>query len=110
MSFRFTAEDFERYVKMDEHGGRHIWHYLQELLEEEFGVPFSAAPFVARGDRLQTLSLAPKGTPRSKWDHQAQFHLARSPEKKILTFGLTIRLPRALWPILPGFDFDGKAP
>jgi 5-methylcytosine-specific restriction protein B len=90
MAFCFTEEDFKRYVKQAEHGGRHIWHELQDQMEAAFGVPFSAAPYIPRGDRLRTLWFAPKGTPRSSWANQAQFFLARSIEKKQLTFGLMV--------------------
>lgn len=30
MAFRFTEEDFRRYVKKSEHGGVHIWHELMD--------------------------------------------------------------------------------
>ena len=110
MPFRFTAEDFERYVKMDEHGGRHIWHYLQDRLEEEFGVAFSNNPYVARGDRLQVMWFAAKGTPRARWDHQAQFHLARSIEHKTLSFGLTIECPTASFVEENDYDQDRDGP
>jgi len=90
MTFRFTEEDFKRYVKQTEHDGRHIWHELQDQLEALFGVPFSAAPYIARGDRLRTLWFAPKETPRSVWANQAQFFLARSIEEKQLSFGLMV--------------------
>lgn len=106
MPFRFTAEDFERYVKMDEHGGRHLWHDLQDGLQEEFGVPFSNAPYVARGDRLQTMWFAPKGTPRPKWDNQAQFYLARSIDKRTLSFGLVIECPTTSDVAQYGYDPD----
>lgn len=106
MSFRFTAEDFERYVKMDEHGGRHIWHYLEELLKEEFGVPFSAVPYIARGDRLQSLWFPPRGTPRSNWGNQAQFFLSRSIDKKNLAFGLMVECPTSSDVAQYGFDSD----
>lgn len=110
MPFRFTAEDFERYVKMDEHGGQHIWHYLQDRLQQEFGVSFSNAPYVARGDRLQRMWFAPKGTPRARWDHQAQFHLARSIESKTLSFGLTIECPTASFVEENDYDQDRDGP
>jgi len=90
MAFRFTEEDFKRYVKQTEHGGRHIWHELQDQLEAVFGVPFSTAPYVARGDRLRTLWFSPKGTPRPSWANQAQFFLVRSIEEKQLSFGLMV--------------------
>lgn len=90
MAFRFTEEDFKRYVKQEEHGGWHIWHEIQDQLELAFGIPFSAAPYIARGDRLRTLWFAPMGTPRSNWSNQAQFFLARSTEKKKLTFGVMV--------------------
>lgn len=110
MTFRFTAADFERYVKVSEHGGRHIWHDLQDRLQEEFGVPFSNAPYVARGDRLRTMWFAPTGTPRARWDHQAQFHLARSIERKTLSFGLTIECATASFVKEHGYDQDRDGP
>jgi hypothetical protein len=92
MAFRFTEEDFKRYVKQTEHGGRHIWHELQDKLEALLGVPFSAVPYIARGDRLGVLWFAPRETPRSRisWANQAQFFLSRSIEDKKLSFGLMI--------------------
>ncbi|MGD9100068.1 MAG: hypothetical protein PVF45_06275, partial [Anaerolineae bacterium] len=90
MAFRFTEEDFERYVKMEEHGGRHIWHDLEDQLGTLFGVAFANAPYIARGDRLRTLWFAPKETPRSSWSNQAQFFLIRDIDQKRLTFGLMV--------------------
>ena len=90
MAFRFTTEDFNRYVSKKEHEGRHIWADLQEQLETFYGIPFSATPFVRRGDWLQTLWFAPKDTPRSIWSNQAQFFLVRSIEEKHLKFGLMV--------------------
>ena len=96
MAFCFTEEDFRRYVKKEEHGGRHIWDDLQEQLGELFGVPFSSVPYIARGDRLQRMWFAPKGGPRSIWSNQAQFFLGRNITEKQLTFGLEIeRSPQA---------------
>lgn len=106
MAFRFTKEDFERYVKMDEHEGRHIWHELQERLESEFSVPFAQAPFIARGDRLRTIWFSPKAGPRSKWDNQAQFFLARNIEEKRLFFGLMIECPPLSDVTKSGYDPD----
>ena len=93
IGFYFTEEDFKRYVKVGEHGGRHIWHELLERLQREFEMPFSVVSFEVHGDWLRTLWFAPKNTPRSKWGHQAQFYLARSIEDKRLDFGLTIERP-----------------
>lgn len=90
MAFRFTTEDFNRYVSKEEHEGRHIWNDLQDQFETFYGIPFSAAPFVRRGDWLRTLWFAPKDTPRSIWNNQAQFFLVRSIEEKHLKFGLMI--------------------
>ena len=109
MSFRFTAEDFERYVKAGEHGGQHIWHHLQDRLEQEFGIPFAAVPYIARGDRLQTLWFAPRGIPRPKWDNQAQFFLSRSLEKKNFCFGLMIECPTVSDIAQYGYDPDRDA-
>jgi hypothetical protein len=106
MAFRFTEEDFKRYVKMDEHSGHHIWHELQEQLEREFGVSFSSTPYIARGDRLRTIWFAPTGTPRHKWDNQAQFFLARSIEERQLTYGLMIECPTLTDVAEYGYDED----
>jgi hypothetical protein len=65
--FSFTEEDFQRYVKQEEHGGRHIWHDLQDHLQQLFGIAFSAEPYYARGDRLQLIWFAPKNSPRKSW-------------------------------------------
>jgi hypothetical protein len=97
MGFHFTEEDFERYVTMEEHGGRHIWHYLEDRLEGILAVRFTTNPFVARGDRLQQLWIVPKETRRPDWRHQAMFHLARSIEKERLTFGLSVECPPRQW-------------
>jgi len=93
MAFRFAEEDFRRYVKKEEHGGRHIWDDLQERLGELFGVPFSSTPYVARGDQLRRIWFAPKGGPRSTWMHQAQFFLSRNVTRRQLTFGLEVERP-----------------
>ena len=106
MPFRFTGEDFERYVKMDEHGGRHIWHDLQDRLQRILAVPFTNNPYVARGDRLETLWLVPQGTPRSVWSHQAAFYLARNLKGKHLTFGLNVECPPFDWAEREGADTD----
>ena len=106
MEFRFTEEDFERYVTMEEHGGRHIWHYLQDRLERVLAVSFATNPFVARGDRLQRLWIVPKETPRSDWPHQAMFYLARSVKKRRLTFGLDVECPSVAWAQEQGLDTD----
>ena len=90
MAFRFTEEDFKRYVKQDEHGGHHIWHELEDELQALYNVPFSTAPLIARGDRLQTLWISPKNTPRPSWANQAQFFLQRSIEEKRISFGLMV--------------------
>jgi energy-coupling factor transporter ATP-binding protein EcfA2 len=109
MAFRFTEEDFNRYVKKEEHGGRHIWDDLREQLQTLVGVPFAPKPFEVRGDWLQMLWFAPKGTPRSVWSYQAQFFLARDVQKKQLKFGLDIECPPrskvAAWDLDP--DLDG---
>ena len=55
MAFRFTEEDFKRYVKMDEHGGRHIWHELQDRFESEFGVSFSSTPYIVKTRKHSSL-------------------------------------------------------
>ncbi|MFQ6057923.1 MAG: McrB family protein [Anaerolineae bacterium] len=110
MAFRFTEEDFKRYVKMDEHGGRHIWHELEDRLETEFGISFSSAPYIARGDRLSMLWLAPKATPRSNWANQAQFFLARSIEDKRLDFGLMVECPTHSDVAKYGYDPDRDGP
>jgi len=106
MPFRFTQEDFERYVKMDEHGGRHIWHDLQDRLQRILAVPFTNNPYVARGDRLETLWLVPQETPRPAWSHQAAFYLARSLKGKYLTFGLNVECPSFEWAEGEGADTD----
>jgi hypothetical protein len=93
MPFHFIEEDFKRYVTVDEHGGRHIWHGLQDRLKHEFGSSFSSTPYIARGDRLRTLWFAPIGTPRRNWANQAQFFLIRSIEEKQLSYGLMIECP-----------------
>ncbi len=90
MAFRFTEEDFERYVTKGEHGGRHIWDDLREQLKEEFGVPFGVTPYERRGDWLVALWFYPKNTPRSSWSHQAQFWLRRDITKAQLDFGLLV--------------------
>jgi hypothetical protein len=90
MAFRFTPEDFERYVKQEKHGGQHLWHELQTKLQEWFGVSFAAVPYIARGDRLSMIWLTPKETPRNKWTHQAAFFLSRKLHPKQLTFGLVV--------------------
>ncbi len=97
MGFRFIEEDFERYVTMAEHGGRHIWHYLEDRLERILAVPFTTNPYVARGDRLQQLWIVPKDTPRPAWPHQAMFYLSRSIEHRELTFGLAVECPPLDW-------------
>lgn len=106
MAFRFTEEDFERYVKQGEHGGRHIWHELQERLRKHFGVPFAAVPYVARGDRLQMVWFPPKDTPRGNWQHQAAFYLARSFDFKRLTFGLVVECGESSWVSGDKYDSD----
>lgn len=110
MAFRFTEEDFKRYVKMIEHGGRHIWHELEDRLKSEFRTPFSSAPYIARGDRLSMLWLAPKATPRSNWANQAQFFLARSIEDKRLDYGLMVERPTRSDVAEYGYDSDRDAP
>jgi len=106
MPFRFTQEDFERYVKMDEHGGRHIWHDLQDWLQRILAVPFTNNPYVARGDRLEMLWIVPQETPRSDWSHQAAFYLARNLKGKHLTFGLNVECPSFQWAEEEGADTD----
>jgi hypothetical protein len=106
MSFRFTEEDFERYVKQAEHGGKHIWHHLEDRLEGILGVPFTTNPFIARGDRLRTLWIVPKETPRPAWVHQAMFYLARKIEGRDLTFGLSVECPGLEWAEQEGVDTD----
>lgn len=106
MAFRFTAEDFERYVTTTEHGGRHIWHCLEDRLEGVLGVSFKTNPYVARGDRLQTLWIVPKNTRRPDWRHQAMFYLARSIERKTLDFGLAVEGPTPEWAQEEGLDTD----
>jgi 5-methylcytosine-specific restriction protein B len=105
MAFRFTEEDFNRYVKMDEHGGRHIWHDLQKQLEASFGVTFTPAPFQIHGDWLQTLWFFPKGTPRPSWKYQAMLRLARNIKQKQLAFGLAVECPPQST-VDPGSGFD----
>ncbi|MBN1921825.1 MAG: hypothetical protein JW892_11305 [Anaerolineae bacterium] len=95
MAFRFTEEDFEHYVKQEEHGGRHIWHELQERLRKYFGVPFAAVPYVARGDRLQKIWFPPKDSPRGNWQHQAAFYLVRRIDFKCLDFGLMVECEKS---------------
>jgi energy-coupling factor transporter ATP-binding protein EcfA2 len=104
MTFRFTETDFERYVKMEEHGGRHIWHDLEDQLETLFSVAFANAPYIARGDRLRTLWFAPKETPRSSWSNQAQFFLIRDIDQKRLTFGLMVECASLSETAQHGFD------
>ena len=90
MPFRFTEEDFNRYVPVKEHGGRSIWHDLLDLLQTKFGIPFSAVPWKPRQDWLDTLWFAPKGSPRGSWTNQAQFVFARNITEKKLRYGLSI--------------------
>ena len=90
MTFQFNKDDFNRYVSVKEHGGRHIWHDLQELLKKDLGVPFSAVPWKPRQDWLDTLWFAPKRSPRGSWTNQAQFVIARSIVEKKLRYGLSV--------------------
>lgn len=107
MSFRFTAEDFEGYVKRPQ--GEHIWDEVKTGLRADFGQEFRSA-FYRRYEPLEVIWFAPKGTPREDWAHQAQFHLSRSLEKKTLSFGLTIECPTESWAEEQGFDRDRDAP
>ena len=95
MTFRFLAEDFDRYIKKGKpgdgvHNGRHIWDDLLDQLKAKFGVPFSPAAWKTHGDWLELLWLAPYKSPRGTWANQAQFFLSRSIQDKKLHFGLCI--------------------
>jgi hypothetical protein len=93
MAFRFTEEDFERYVTKSEHGGQHIWDDLLAHLRAMFGVEFTPNPWERRGDWLSKLWLYPKNTPRPSWQYQTMFYLKRSAEDDYLEFGLEIECP-----------------
>lgn len=60
MSFRFTAEDFEGYVKRPR--GEHIWDEVKTGLRTEFGQEFRSA-FYRRYEPLEVIWFAPKGPP-----------------------------------------------
>jgi hypothetical protein len=93
MAFAFTAEDFKRYVKKGEHGGRHLWDDLKDLLSDEYHWEFFVSPYEKRGDNLRTLWFHPKNTPRGNWINQSHFFVARSIEESSLVFGLSIERP-----------------
>jgi len=94
MAFSFTQADFDGYVKKEEHGGRHVWDELLELLSAAFHADFARAAYEQRGDNLKLLWFHPTNTPRLYWSNQAQFYLGRSVEQKELEFGLMVERPR----------------
>lgn len=94
MTFQFTNEDFVRYVKVGEHGGRHIWHELEDRFSQQYGVPFTSDRYANRSDPLLLLWFFPRESPRKVWKYQAKPFLGR-PTKESLHVGLHIQRPLA---------------
>ena len=92
MAFQFTPEDFERYVKASEHGGRHIWHELEGRLSTQYDVPFTTDHYARRRDPLQLLWLRPAQSPRENWMYQAKLFLSRIMHQSLFV-GLHIQRP-----------------
>lgn len=90
--FSLWEADCERYVKMKEHGGWHLWHEIQFRLEQEFGLSFTTVPYNTHGDWLAVFWIYPKNTPRSRddWMNQAKLKFMRSVERKTIFFGMEI--------------------
>lgn len=95
MAFQFTTEDFERYVKASEHGGRHIWHEVQDRLSESHKkVPFAADHYAIRSDPLQLIWFRPRHSPRKEWRYQAKLYIGRVMHEALYV-GLHLQRPPA---------------
>ena len=85
----------KRYVKASEHGGRHIWHELEDRLSPSTMACHSLQIGIAnRSDPLLLLWFHPRQSPRKMWKYQAKLFISRIKQES-LKVGIHLQRPPA---------------